>query len=236
MGLLQQGCPRRRARPENGAAGDGGSRGDASFPQAAHGLGAAGSASSAVARNGSSSSSLLSRRLRRSSAVEMRREWERRRARERQPLCGEVAGGTAAEGAAVFCCFPFTVVELVVLAAVRVPAAPFEVALPPRPLGLVVVGGSERKRSKAGEAKRRRGEAQGPCAAALKAAHLAPDELARLMLHHCSMGAAAIPSPFPSIACRWGEAAVDASAPLGLVGSGGVVLHHLCPPHEGLGG
>jgi hypothetical protein len=200
MGLLQQGCPRRRARPENGAAGDAGSRGDASFPQAAHGLGAAGSASSAAARNGSSSSSLLSRRLRRSSAVEMMREWERRRARERQPLGGEVAGGTAAECAAVFCCFPFTVVELVVLAAVRVPAAPFEVALPPRPLGLVVGGGSERKRSKAGEAKRRRGEAQGPYAAALKAAHLAPDELARLMLHHCSMGAAAIPSPFPSIA------------------------------------
>ncbi|XP_052158949.1 uncharacterized protein LOC127776574 [Oryza glaberrima] len=194
MGLLQQGCPWRRARPENGAASDGGSRGDASFPQAAHGLGAAGSASSAAARNGSSSSSLLSRRLRRSSAVEMRREWERR------PLCGEVAGGTAAECAAVFCCFPFTVVELVVLAAVRVPTAPFEVALPPRPLSLVVVGGSERKQSKAGEAKRRRGEAQGPYAAALKVAHLAPDELACLMLHHCSMGAAAIPSSFPSIA------------------------------------
>ena len=35
---------------------------------------------------------------------------------------------------------------------------------------------------------------------------------------------------------RWGEAAVVASAPLGLVGSGGVVLHRCCPPHEGLGG
>jgi hypothetical protein len=157
---------------------------------------AASPAALAAAGNGLSAT----RRVRRSPAVEMRRERERRRAREQQPRCGEVAGGTAAECAAVFCCFPFTVVELVVLAAVRVPAAPFEVALPPRPLGLVVGGGSERKRSKAGEAKRRRGEAQGPYAAALKAAHLAPDELARLMLHHCSMGAAAIPSPFPSIA------------------------------------
>jgi len=62
------------------------------------------------------------RRLRRSPPVEARRERERRRARE-QPRCGEVAGGTAAECAAVCCCFPCAVVELVVLAAVRVPAA-----------------------------------------------------------------------------------------------------------------
>ncbi|CAN6348571.1 unnamed protein product [Urochloa humidicola] len=57
------------------------------------------------------------RRLRRSPPSEARRE------RERQPRCGEVAGGTAAECAAVCCCFPCAVVELVVLAAVRVPAA-----------------------------------------------------------------------------------------------------------------
>ncbi|KAF8655654.1 hypothetical protein HU200_060972 [Digitaria exilis] len=64
------------------------------------------------------------RRLRRSPPVEARRERERRRrAREPQPRCGEVAGGTAAECAAVCCCFPCAVVELVVLAAVRVPAA-----------------------------------------------------------------------------------------------------------------
>lgn len=55
----------------------------------------------------------LSSSSRRSSAVEMRRERERRRAREQQPRCGEVAGGTAAECAAVFCCFPFAVVELI---------------------------------------------------------------------------------------------------------------------------
>ncbi|XP_040385144.1 uncharacterized protein LOC121055949 [Oryza brachyantha] len=75
-----------------------------------------------VAGDGSLSPS-TARRLRRSPAVEMRRERERRRAREQRPRCGEVAGGTAAECAAVFCCFPFAVVELVVLAAVRVPAA-----------------------------------------------------------------------------------------------------------------
>jgi hypothetical protein len=64
-----------------------------------------------------------SRRLRRSSAVEMWREWERRWAREQQPRCGEVVGGTAAECAAVFCCFPFAVIKLVVLATVCIPAA-----------------------------------------------------------------------------------------------------------------
>uniref|UniRef100_A0A0E0MPQ5 Uncharacterized protein n=1 Tax=Oryza punctata TaxID=4537 RepID=A0A0E0MPQ5_ORYPU len=85
-----------------------------------HHRAAAAAAASPAAGNGLSSSS---RRLRRSSAVEMRREWERRRAREQQPRCGEVAGGTAAGCAAVCCCFPFAVVELVVLAAVRVPAA-----------------------------------------------------------------------------------------------------------------
>ncbi|CAD6269364.1 unnamed protein product [Miscanthus lutarioriparius] len=62
------------------------------------------------------------RRLRRSPPVEARRERERRRARE-QPRCGEVAGGTAAECAAVCGCFPCAVVEFVVLVAVRVPAA-----------------------------------------------------------------------------------------------------------------
>jgi predicted aminopeptidase len=46
-----------------------------------------------------------------------------RRRRERQPRCGEVAAGTAAGCAAVCCCIPFAVVELVVLAAVRAPAA-----------------------------------------------------------------------------------------------------------------
>uniref|UniRef100_A0A0E0PXP9 Uncharacterized protein n=1 Tax=Oryza rufipogon TaxID=4529 RepID=A0A0E0PXP9_ORYRU len=53
----------------------------------------------------------------------MRREREQRRAREQQPRCGKVAGGTVAECTAVFCCFPFAVVELIVLAAIRVPAA-----------------------------------------------------------------------------------------------------------------
>ncbi|XP_066366046.1 uncharacterized protein [Miscanthus floridulus] len=57
------------------------------------------------------------RRLRRSPPVEARR-----RARE-QPWCQEVAGRATAECAAVCCCFPFAVVELVVLAAVGVPAA-----------------------------------------------------------------------------------------------------------------
>ncbi|EEC80581.1 hypothetical protein OsI_22915 [Oryza sativa Indica Group] len=52
----------------------------------------------------------------------MRREREQRRAREQQPRCGKVVGGTVAECTAVFCCFPFAVVELVVLAAIRVPA------------------------------------------------------------------------------------------------------------------
>ncbi|EEE53633.1 hypothetical protein OsJ_36910 [Oryza sativa Japonica Group] len=80
---------------------------------------AASPAALAAAGNGLSAT----RRVRRSPAVEMRRERERRRAREQQPRCGEVAGGTAAECAAVFCCFPFAVVELVVLAAVRAPAA-----------------------------------------------------------------------------------------------------------------
>jgi hypothetical protein len=60
---------------------------------------------------------------RRCPAVEMRREWERRRAREQQPRCGEVAGGTAAECAAVCCCIPLAALELVVLAAVRSAAA-----------------------------------------------------------------------------------------------------------------
>ncbi|CAN6361941.1 unnamed protein product [Urochloa humidicola] len=68
------------------------------------------------------------RRLRRSppsssEAARRERERERRRSREQQPRCGEVAGGTAAECAAVCCCFPCAVVELVVLAAPRVPAA-----------------------------------------------------------------------------------------------------------------
>ncbi|XP_062202082.1 uncharacterized protein LOC133904630 [Phragmites australis] len=62
------------------------------------------------------------RRLRRSPPVDMRPERERRRERE-QPRCREVAGGTAAECAAVCCCFPCAVVELVALSAVRVPAA-----------------------------------------------------------------------------------------------------------------
>nr|BAD36549.1 hypothetical protein [Oryza sativa Japonica Group] len=53
----------------------------------------------------------------------MRRKREQRRAREQQPRCGKVAGGTVAECTAVFCCFPFAVVELVILAAIRVPAA-----------------------------------------------------------------------------------------------------------------
>ncbi|XP_051184342.1 uncharacterized protein [Lolium perenne] len=58
------------------------------------------------------------RRLRRSPAMV-----DARRRRERQPRCGEAAAGTAAGCAAVCCCIPFAVVELVVLAAVRAPAA-----------------------------------------------------------------------------------------------------------------
>ncbi|XP_010236996.2 uncharacterized protein LOC104584349 [Brachypodium distachyon] len=48
---------------------------------------------------------------------------QRLRRRGRAPGCGEVAGGTAAGCAAVSCCLPLAVVELVVLAAVRAPAA-----------------------------------------------------------------------------------------------------------------
>uniref|UniRef100_A0A0D9Y1L8 Uncharacterized protein n=1 Tax=Leersia perrieri TaxID=77586 RepID=A0A0D9Y1L8_9ORYZ len=61
---------------------------------------------------------------RRSPAVETRESRRRRgEQHQKQPRCGEVAGGTATDCAAVCCCFPFAVVELVVLAAVRVPAA-----------------------------------------------------------------------------------------------------------------
>uniref|UniRef100_A0ACD5XA30 Uncharacterized protein n=1 Tax=Avena sativa TaxID=4498 RepID=A0ACD5XA30_AVESA len=48
---------------------------------------------------------------------------ERMSSRSRQPRCGEVAGGTAAGCAAVCFCIPCVMVEVVVLATVRAPAA-----------------------------------------------------------------------------------------------------------------
>ncbi|KAG8062893.1 hypothetical protein GUJ93_ZPchr0003g17887 [Zizania palustris] len=67
--------------------------------------------------------------LRRSAAFPPRRQQTRHLHQRcdsekiRQPRCGEVAGGAAAGCAAVCLCFPAAVVEVVVLATVRAPAA-----------------------------------------------------------------------------------------------------------------
>ncbi|CAM0948731.1 unnamed protein product [Alopecurus aequalis] len=63
-----------------------------------------------VASLASSARTDMERRLRRSPPL--------LDARQRRPGCGEVAAGTAAGCAAVFCCFPFALLELAVLAPV----------------------------------------------------------------------------------------------------------------------